>query len=197
MSTGRIRSPFSFSHRFRRLVWSVVYVSLFRPVPRACFSWRRLLLVLFGARIEATARVYGTARIWTPWNLAMGPRSVLGDAVDCYNVAMVTLEEGAIVSQYAYLCTAGHDIHDPGFGLTFAPITLKRQSWVCAKAIVGMGVTVGEGAVVALGAVAVESVVPWAVVGGNPAREIGKRSPCGVRVDDGGRERVGSGHVRQ
>jgi len=127
----------------------------------------------------------------------MGPRSILGDAADCYNVALVTLEEGTIVSQYAYLCTAGHDIHDPGFGLTFAPITLERQSWVCAKAIVGMGVTIGEGAVVALGAVAVESVAPWAVVGGNPAREIGMRSPRGMWVDDGGCERVRLRHVRQ
>ena len=154
MRTERVRSPFPFNHRFRRLLWSVASILLFRPVPRACSSWRRLFLTLFGARIDAAARVYGTARIWAPWNLVMGPRSVLGDAADCYNVAMVTLEEGAIVSQYAYLCTAGHDIHDPGFALTFAPITLKRQSWVCAKAIVGMGVTIGEGAVVALGRVA-------------------------------------------
>jgi len=127
----------------------------------------------------------------------MGPHSILGDDVDCYNVAPVTLEEGAIVSQYAYLCTAGHDIHDPGFGLTFAPITLERQAWVCAKAIVGMGVTIGEGAVVAIGAVTVESVAPWAVVGGNPAREIGTRRPCRMWADDGGRERVRLRHVRQ
>jgi putative colanic acid biosynthesis acetyltransferase WcaF len=106
----------------------------------------------------------------------MGPRSILGDNVDCYNVASIVLEDNAIVSQYAYLCTAGHDIRDPSFTLTSAPITLRRWSWVCAKAIVSMGITVGEGAVVGMGAVATKSVGPWVIVGGNPAREIGKRS---------------------
>jgi len=147
-----------------------------------CFGWRRLLLRLFGAHVHPTARVYGTARIWAPWNLVMGPYSRLSDEVDCYNVATVTLGEEAIVSQYAYLCTAGHDIHRPDFPLVSAPIVLGRKSWVCAKAIIAMGVTVGEGAVVAMGAVATKSVEPWAVVGGNPAVAIGRRSPKALKA---------------
>jgi putative colanic acid biosynthesis acetyltransferase WcaF len=142
---------------------------------RVCFGWRRYLLGLFGAQVAQSARVYGRARIYAPWNLVMRPRSILAEDVDCYNVARVTLEEGAIVSQHAYLCTAGHDIRKPAFPLIAKPITLCRGSWVCAKAIVGMGVTVGEGAVVALGAVVVKSVPAWSIVGGNPAQEIGTR----------------------
>lgn len=38
-----------------------------------------------------------------------------------------------------------------------------------------MGVIVIEGAVVGLGAVVVRSVDPWVIVGGTPAREIGRR----------------------
>jgi putative colanic acid biosynthesis acetyltransferase WcaF len=105
----------------------------------------------------------------------MGARSVLADNVDCYNVAKVTLEEEAIASQYSYLCTAGHDIHNPQFPLVMAPITLRQKAWVCAKAIVSKDVQVGEGAVVAIGAVAVKSVLPWTVVGGNPAELITTR----------------------
>ena len=141
-----------------------------------CFGWRRLLLRLFGARVHRTVRVYGTARIWAPWNLVMGPYSSLADEVDCYNVAAVTVGEGVFVSQYAYLCTASHDIHSPGFPLVSAPIVLERQSWVCAKAVIGMGVTIGEGAVVAMGAVAAKSVAPWTIVAGNPLVVIGRRS---------------------
>lgn len=105
----------------------------------------------------------------------MESRSVLAEDVDCYNVATVTLQEEAIVSQYSYLCTASHDIHQPDFPLVTAPITLERHAWVAAKAIVGMGVTIGEGGVVALGALALKSVPPWTIVGGVPARMIKMR----------------------
>ena len=37
------------------------------------------------------------------------------------------------------------------------------------------GVTIGEGAVVAAGAVVTKDVEPWSVVGGNPAKFIKKR----------------------
>ena len=173
--TQTIQSPFSLGQRLLRLAWSVAWTLLCRPLPRTCFVWRRALLRLFGARIDPTSRVYGTVSIWAPWNLVMGPRTVLGAEVDCYNVAPVTLEAGAIVSQYAYLCTAGYDTRNADLPLISAPIVVRAKAWVCAKAVVGMGVTIGEGAVVALGAVVVKSVGPWTIVGGNPAREIGQR----------------------
>ena len=105
----------------------------------------------------------------------MGERSILAEQVDCYNVALVVLGEEAIVSQYSYLCTASHNIHQPEFPLVTAPIILKPKAWVAAKAIVSMGVEIGEGGVVALGAMAIKNVEPWTVVGGIPAKPIGKR----------------------
>jgi len=127
-------------------------------------------LRLFGAKIAGGTAIYPSARIWAPWNLEMGPRAGIADGTEIYNVARIVLEEDAIVSQFAFLCTASHDIRDPARRLITAPITLGRSSWVCAAAYVGMGVTVAEGAVVAARAVVVKDVAPWNVVGGNPAR---------------------------
>jgi putative colanic acid biosynthesis acetyltransferase WcaF len=132
-------------------------------------------LRLFGAKIGAGTSIYPSARIWAPWNLEMGDRSGIADGAEIYNVDKIVLEEEAIVSQFAFLCTASHDITDPGRRLMTAPIHLGRQAWVCAAAYVGMGVTVAEGAVVAARAVAVKDVAPWTVVGGNPARFIKQR----------------------
>jgi putative colanic acid biosynthesis acetyltransferase WcaF len=123
--------------------------------------------------------VYPSARIWAPWNLEMETGSAIGDAVDCYNVDSIALEAGAIVSQYAFLCTASHDITDPGRRLVTAPIRLGRLSWVCAGAFVHPGVTIGEGAVVAARSVVVKDVAPWAVVGGNPAKFLKTRELAG------------------
>ena len=59
--------------------------------------------------------------------------------------------------------------------LTCAPIEIGENCWIAARSIVMPGRSVGDGAVVAAGAVVVKNVEPWTVVGGNPARFIKKR----------------------
>jgi acetyltransferase-like isoleucine patch superfamily enzyme len=55
----------------------------------------------------------------------------------------------------------------------YAPIVIKDGVWVAAsKASILKGVTVGEGAVVAYGAVVTKDVEPYAIVGGVPAKFI-------------------------
>lgn len=80
-----------------------------------------------------------------------------------------------VVSQGAYLCTASHDITNPLNPLITATIRVNSFSWIAADAFVGMGVTVGEGAVVGARAAVFKDVEPWTVVGGNPAKFIKKR----------------------
>ena len=168
-------SELSFRNKLGRLLWGLVWATMFRWSLRPMFGWRRLLLKLFGAQLAPSAAVYPSARIWAPWNLEMGERSVLGDYVDCYSVGCIVLESDVTVSQYAFLCTASHDIESPNRSLLKAPIVLRKGSWVFADAFVGMGVTVGEGAVIAARAVVVKDVEAFAVVGGNPAKFIKRR----------------------
>lgn len=52
------------------------------------------------------------------------------------------------------------------------PISIGNHVWICAKAIILKGVTIGDGAVVAAGAVVTKDVPPYSLVGGNPARVI-------------------------
>ena len=59
--------------------------------------------------------------------------------------------------------------------LTYAPISIGSNAWIAGRAIVMPGRKVGDGAVVAAGAVVVGDVEPWTIVGGNPAKFIKKR----------------------
>ena len=79
------------------------------------------------------------------------------------------------ISQGAYLCTASHDIMDKNNPLITAPIHINSFAWIASDAFIGMGVTVGEGAVVGARAAVFKDVEPWTVVGGNPAKFIKKR----------------------
>jgi maltose O-acetyltransferase len=53
------------------------------------------------------------------------------------------------------------------------PVLIGDDVWLGARAIVLPGVTIGDGSVVAAGAVVVRDVPPRTVVGGVPARAIG------------------------
>ena len=51
-------------------------------------------------------------------------------------------------------------------------IVVKDDVWLGTNAIICSGVTIGQGAVVAAGAVVTKDVEPYAIVGGNPAKII-------------------------
>lgn len=61
-------------------------------------------------------------------------------------------------------------------------VIIKRGAYVGCQALILPGVTVGECAVVAAGAVVTGDVAPFTVVAGVPAHEIGKISPDQVRL---------------
>ena len=168
------------SIKIKRVVWNITAAFLFRPFITPVFrKWRIALLRLFGAKVEWDANVYASVKIWAPWMLQMGHRACLGPEVICYNQDWVVLENEAVISQYSYLCTAGHDVNmmnTADKSLITAPIILKSKSWIGARSFIGMGVEIGEGAVVGATASVYKSVEPWCVVGGNPAKVIKKRT---------------------
>ena len=168
---------FHMRFRLQRLMWMASWSLLAAWTPGPLLKWRLWLLRRFGARIDPTAVVHGKSVIWWPGNLVMGRFSSLGPGVICYNVARVTIEDYAIVSQRAHLCTGTHDIQDSGFPLVSRPITLQANSWVAAEAFVGPNVVIGEGAVLGARGVAAKSLEPWTVYVGNPAKAVGKRDP--------------------
>ena len=89
---------------------------------------------------------------------------------------MVRVGKHATISQRAHLCAGTHDYKDPAMPLVKSTIDIGDDVWVCADAFVGPDITIGDGAVVGARAVVVRSVPPDAIVGGNPAREIGRRA---------------------
>ena len=168
-------ASFTLSNRMLRGIWMVTWGVLASWTPPPLHRWRRVLLLIFGARIAPGARVYGSARIWYPPNLIMGKHAVLGPGAICYNQTRIEIGELAIVSQRAHLCTGSHDIRDPEFPLITSPIAIGPRAWVAAEAFVGPGVNIGEGAVLGARGCAFRSLKPWTIYGSNPAREIGMR----------------------
>jgi acetyltransferase-like isoleucine patch superfamily enzyme len=60
----------------------------------------------------------------------------------------------------------------PGDAAAASPVRIERGAWICVGAILLPGVTVGENALVAAGAVVTRDVPPGTLVAGAPARVV-------------------------
>jgi len=160
---------FSVGNRVYRVIWNLTWFLFCSWTPPALWRWRLLVLRIFGARVAFRCDVRGSAKVWCPSNLVLKEGALMAEKVNCYNVAVVVLERGALVSQGAYLCTASHDISKPDFPLVSKPIVMEANCWVASEAFVGPGVIVGEGAVLGARAAAFHDLDAWSVYRGNPA----------------------------
>ncbi|WP_255556494.1 putative colanic acid biosynthesis acetyltransferase [Methylococcus sp. Mc7] len=165
----------SIGNKLARVLWSLVWLLLYRPSPVPLHGWRRFLLRLFGAKIGRGAHPYPSAKVWAPWNLEMGDHSCLSHHVDCYCVDRIKLGAHTTVSQYSFLCTASHDYTDPAMPLITAPITLGERVWVTADVFVAPSVTIGDGAVITARSSVFRDIEPWMVAAGNPAEPVKPR----------------------
>jgi len=110
----------------------------------------------------------------SPNELQVGDGSFIGRA-SLYCTGGVRIGRNVNVSDGVVVITAKHDINSPDFNATYEPIVIEDWAWLATNAVVLAGVTVGEGAVVAAGAIVTHDVPAYSVVAGNPATVIGER----------------------
>ena len=107
--------------------------------------------------------------------ITIGPRSVVNRGCYLDGRGGLTLGADVSVSPECYLLTFTHGVHDPAFKALPGPVTLEDKAWIGARAVLLPGRTVGRAAVVGAGAIVTKDVPALEIVGGNPARSIGRR----------------------
>lgn len=138
------------------------------------------LLTRFGAAIGPESDLHSPLIVHNALtgygNLRIGAHCHLGKEVLLDLREAIEIEDRVTVSMRATILTHTDVGHSPlgshGFGASQAPVRLKRGAYLGAQCTVLQGVTVGECAVVAAGAVVVGDVPPCSVVAGVPARVI-------------------------
>jgi acetyltransferase-like isoleucine patch superfamily enzyme len=124
-----------------------------------------------GVGVQMNCRLLNGRRIY------LGTRTIVnfGCLLDGRKHDIRTGEDVSIGPEAAIL-TLGHDPNSGSFADRGGPVVIGDRAWIAYRAIVLPGVTVGEGAVVAAGAVVTKDVPPFAVVAGNPARVVKQRN---------------------
>ena len=135
---------------------------------------RLMILKVFGTTISGSPFVHSKAWIQIPWHLTMHHRACLGERSVAYSLGKIKILEGATVAQEAYLCTGTHDFNDPSLQLITKPITIGKNSFIGARAMILPGVSIGDQAIVGAMSVVSKDVPDHHIVAGNPAKILEK-----------------------
>lgn len=115
-------------------------------------------------------------------NIEIGDRSRIGANVSLWagpGRGRIVIGPDALFAPNVMLTAANYRFNDGGpvteQAMNEADIIVGSDVWFGYGVIVLPGVTIGDGAIVAAGAVVTKNVAPNAIVGGNPAKVIGTR----------------------
>jgi len=169
----------------RRAVILTIYYAIGQRLPDSGYPLGRLWR---GARAWLCSQVFASAGpginvepgvfIADGRHISLGKGSGLGQGSHVYGV---TIGDHVMVGPNVVFLKENHRYDDPtspiqAQGRTdIALPVIEDGAWIGERAIILPGRRVGKGAIVGAGAVVTRDVVDYQIVGGNPAREIGRR----------------------
>lgn len=137
--------------------------------------YRHVFRVKMGKKVV----IYHGAEIREPFRLQLGEGTIIGDNAILDARYGIHIGKNVNASSNISIWTEQHDHRDPWFRCNperLGPVTVGDRVWIGPNVIILPTVTIGEGAVLAAGAVVTGDVEPFAIVGGIPARKIGERN---------------------
>ena len=120
--------------------------------------------------------IHRHCRMYRPHRITIGKHSIVNYGVLLDGRCGLTVGDNVSISEGTVILTLGHDLDAPDFALKGAAVTIGDRVFVGAYARILPGVIIGEGAVVAAGAVVVSDVAPYTLVAGVPARFVRNRA---------------------
>lgn len=136
---------------------------------------RVLLERIWGQPLDSSVRMF------PPFYTAFGKTTRVGKEVfvnfGCtfLDQGGITIEDGVFIGPGAKILTEGHpEQPEIRHTLQVQPVVVRRNAWIGAGAMILPGVTVGENAIVAAGAVVTKDVPDNAIVIGVPAKVLRK-----------------------
>jgi putative colanic acid biosynthesis acetyltransferase WcaF len=160
---------------FKRFIWYFKNLFLFKSSIPWPYSWKRIALRFFGAKVGENVIIKPCVNIKYPWFLEIGENSWIGEEVWLDNLDKIVIGNNVCISQGALLLTGNHNYKQSTFDLMLKPIIIKDGVWIGAKAVVCPGVTMHSHSVLTAGSVLTKDSEDYLIYQGNPAVAVRKR----------------------
>lgn len=134
---------------------------------------RALMSRLVGYRVDDGFRLFPPVYTDFGKNIKIGKDVFVNSGCCFQDQGGVTLGDGCLVGHNVVFATLDHDKRPGRRGdMTAAPIVVGKDVWIGAHATILKGGTIGDGAIVAAGAVVTRDVPPNTIAAGVPARVV-------------------------
>lgn len=164
---------------FRLFTYSLIYIynALFAQIPitpiRMFFT--RLIMnvgketVVF-PRVKILNRSLKKNQITIGSNCSINPDCLLDG-----RVGKIKIFNNVDIARGTWIFTLEHDPHSDYHDPKAGDVIIEDNVWVASRVTILPGVKIGRGSVIASGAVVTKDIPPMSIVGGVPAKVIGKR----------------------
>lgn len=138
--------------------------------------FRRFFYRLGGMHIGKGSTIHIGATFYDSRNITIGEDSLIGENAVLDGRDSLSIGSHVDIASEVMMYNAEHDVQSADFHAVTAPIKIEDYVFIGPRAIILPGVTIGKGAVIGAGAVVTKDVPENTIVGGVPAKEIGKRT---------------------
>ncbi len=134
---------------------------------RTLFSW------LTGRKVDESFGLFPPFYTDFGRNITVGKRVFINSGCCFQDQGGITIGDGSLIGHQVVLATLNHDLNPENRASMIAkPIVIGKNVWIGAHATILSGVTIGDNAVIAAGAVVTKDVPQNAVAAGVPAKVI-------------------------
>lgn len=140
---------------------------------------RLSILKISGARLGRNINLQRGVRLDFPWRLTINDNCHIGKFVylDCRG-GFITIGEDSDISEGSFIYTLSHEIQSNDFCIKKGDVKIGPRNWICVRAIVLPGSSLGTGNVLSANSVFSGTSTEFNLLVGNPAQPVKKLSPA-------------------
>lgn len=148
------------------------YLLVSFPIMKVRFFFLKLSGMKIGKKTYINMRQY----VLGPKRIRIGNGCHINQSCFLDGRAGITIGDNVSISHYVKIVTGTHDVQSSKFAGKFSPVSIGNNVWIGIGATILPNVKIGDGAVVAAGAVVTKNVEPYSIVAGIPAKKISERN---------------------